>query len=168
MPAQTKTGALLHREHLATIRSLQNLEAFLVNQTQKRVPDAANETVRAMLDEIIGMVGREVGRHFSFEENHLFPLLAERGESGIGDFLMSEHQTILPLAEDLRDRAQAARDGGFDAASWKAFHGVGLELVEREIFHIQKEEMGLLMAISMLLDPEADAILAVKYEEVLG
>jgi len=36
------------------------------------------------------------------------------------------------------------------------------EMIERKIFHIQKEEMGLLAAISALVDPETDA--AIKAE----
>lgn len=160
MMVQTETGALLHNDHVATIQALQALEGFLVRQTSKRPPDTSDRGVRKTLEDLVSTVANEVGRHFGFEEKHLFPLLAERGEAGIGDFLMHEHATILPLAEEVATVAQNALANGFDAESWRRFHAVGLELVEREIFHIQKEEMGLLAAISMLVDGPADKKLA--------
>ncbi len=161
MMGQTQTGALLHNDHVATIQALQSLEGFLLRN--KRPPDVKDEAVRKALQSLIDTLTNEVGRHFGFEEEHLFPLLAERGESGIGEFLMSEHATILPLANEVAESARKGLDEGFDEAGWKRFHAAGLELVEREIFHIQKEEMGLLAAISMLVDPAADAELAEKY-----
>jgi hemerythrin-like domain-containing protein len=163
MMVHTETGALLHNDHVATIQSLQSLEGFLVRQSSKRPPDTKDQGVRKTLQDLVSTVANEVGRHFGFEEQHLFPLLAERGEAGIGDFLMHEHATILPLAEEVAASAQQALANGFDETSWRRFHAVGLELVEREIFHIQKEEMGLLAAISMLVDAAADKKLAETY-----
>jgi hypothetical protein len=48
------------------------------------------------------------------------------------------------------------------------FRDAGAELVEREIFHIQKEEMGLLAAISALVDRDTDARLAETYRQTVG
>lgn len=163
MMAQTQTGALLHTDHVATIQALQSLEGFLLRQTAKRAPDTGDQAVRKALESLVATLSNEVGRHFGFEEQHLFPLLAERGESGIGEFLMQEHATILPLANEVAETASKALVEGFDDAGWRRFHEAGLELVEREIFHIQKEEMGLLAAISMLVDPAADAELAERF-----
>lgn len=162
MMAQTETGALLHTDHVATIQTLQALEGFLARNARK-APDAADEAVRKVLQGLIDTLSNEVGRHFGFEEEHLFPLLADRGEAGIGEFLKQEHATILPLAEEVAAAARAALADGFTDASWRQFHAAGLELVEREIFHIQKEEMGLLAAISMLVDPAADRELAERF-----
>lgn len=166
MMVHTETGALLHNDHVATIQSLQSLEGFLVRQSSKRPPDTADAGVRAMLQGLIDTVSNEVGRHFGFEEQHLFPLLAERGEAGIGDFLMHEHATILPLANEVAESARQALEQGFDPTHWRRFHAIGLELAEREIFHIQKEEMGLLAAISMLVDAAADKKLAAIYHSL--
>lgn len=166
MMVQTETGSLLHTDHVATIQALQSLEGFLVRQTSKRPPDTTDEPVRKALQSLIDMVANEVGRHFGFEEQHLFPLLADKGEAGIGEFLKQEHATILPLANEMAEAARAALDKGFDEASWRRFHAAGLELVEREIFHIQKEEMGLLAAISMLVDGESDRMLADTYRSL--
>lgn len=166
MMAQTQTGALLHNDHVATIQTLQNLENFLNKQTPKRVPDTADPAVRKMLNNLIVTVNGEVGRHFGFEEEHLFPLLAERGEEGIGEFLKQEHASILPLANACADAARKGLEEGFTEAGWKQFFIDCMELVEREIFHIQKEEMGLLAAIAMLVDPETDGELAVTYQSL--
>lgn len=161
--AQTQTGALLHTDHVATIQALQSLEGFLTRQTKKNAPDVTDEAVRKALQSLVTTLTNEVGRHFGFEEDHLFPLLATRGESGIGEFLKHEHSTILPLAEEVAATARKALDEGFTANSWQRFYDASVELIEREIFHIQKEEMGLLAAIGMLVDPAADAELAEIY-----
>lgn len=168
MFANTQIGSLLHEEHVQTIQAMQSLEEFLLKQTSKRVPDIGNSKVRELLERILSEVATEVERHFGFEENHLFPILSRQGEMGIAAFLTEEHATILPLAQELAETARQALSGaGFTPDSWKAFHRRGVELCEREIFHIQKEEMGLLAAISMFVDPESDAALAAKYRELV-
>lgn len=168
MPTHTRIGALLHREHQATIQTLQGLEQFLVKQTAKRRPDTTDAHVQARLRDLLDTLEREVGRHFAFEEEHLFPLLAEKGESGIGEFLAFEHSSILPLAQELAEMTRRAQAEGFTDMTWRAFHATGAELIEREIFHIQKEEMGLLSAIAAVVDPATDARLAETYVRVVG
>ena len=167
MFGNTQIGTLLHEEHVRTIRALQALEEFLLKQTSRRLPDAADAKVRELLEHLLSDVAAEVERHFGFEEGFLFPVLTGRGEGGIAAFLTEEHATILPLARELAESARAALSGdGFTADGWKTFHHRGVELCEREIFHIQKEEMGLLAAISMFVGPEDDARLAAKYQEL--
>ena len=166
MLMQTQTGSLLHQDHMATIESLQNLEEFLGRQRGAPVLD---ETVMAFLVALGGTLRQEVEKHFGFEENHLFPEFTRRGETGIVMMLTMEHRTILPLAlrvADLADAAVAA--GAFGEQDWRDFKDAGVELVEREIFHIQKEEMGLLAAISALVDGDTDARLAQVYRETVG
>jgi hemerythrin-like domain-containing protein len=159
----SKTGQLLHDDHLRTIATLQKLEEFLIKQTSKRVPDTADEGVKKVLKDVASGIDDEITRHFGFEEGHLFPALAAAGESGMTEFLMSEHATIRPVAQELGKRARAAIEAGFSEASWKEFHALGLEMVEREVFHIQKEEMGLLAAINAMLDEDTDARLAMTF-----
>jgi hemerythrin-like domain-containing protein len=166
MFGNTQIGTLLHEEHVRTIQALQSLEEYLLKQTSKRVPDVTSDKVRELLEHLLSDVAAEVERHFGFEEGFLFPVLASQGEMGIAAFLTEEHGCILPLAQELAATAREALNGaGFTPEGWKDFHHRGIELCEREIFHIQKEEMGLLAAISMFVGPEADAELAVKYRE---
>lgn len=164
--AQTQTGALLHNDHVATIQTLQTLEGFLTRQTPKRPPDVNDPPVRKMLGNLIATVNSEVGRHFTFEEEHLFPRLADAGEENLGEFLKQEHASILPLANACAEAAAKAMEEGFTEAGWKQFFTDCMELIEREIFHIQKEEMGLLAAISMLIDPETDGELAMTFQSM--
>ncbi len=164
MMTQTQTGALLHQDHLQTIAILQSLDELV---GRHRNPPAVEGDVRNELQRLAATMRAEVEQHFGFEENHLFPEFRRRGEVGIVTMLTHEHRAILPLALEAADRAEAALAGGFDAAAWQAFRDTASELVEREIFHIQKEEMGLLAAISALLDPATDAALAETYGRVV-
>jgi hemerythrin-like domain-containing protein len=165
---KTEIAALLHAEHMHTVEALQDLEEFLANQTARRVPDARTAEVRGILSGLIATVAAEVGRHFAFEEDHLFPLLLEKGEGGIAALLTEEHAAILPLAQGLAGRAaKAMADGGFTAEGWTSFHAQGMELCEREISHIQKEEMGLLAAIATYVDADTDRNLAALYQKLM-
>ena len=79
-------------------------------------------------------------------------------------YLKKFHPAYTPK-EEVDRAAQAA---GFTDETWRNFRDAGGELVEREIFHIQKEEMGLLAAISALVEPEVDTRLAETYRQVVG
>ncbi|TAN56016.1 MAG: hemerythrin domain-containing protein [Magnetospirillum sp.] len=162
---QTQTGALLHQAHMTTIEALQSLEEFL---GANRKPPQVDDLVARKMKQLSRTLRSEVESHFGFEENHLFKAFIEQGETGIVTMLTHEHRSILPLAIQVADLALAAADAGFTDASWGEFKDAGAELIEREIFHIQKEEMGLLAAISALLDPEADEAMADTYRREVG
>ena len=162
---QTQTGTLLHQAHMTTIEALQTLEEFL---GANRKPPAVDDLVGRQLKQLSRTLRSEVESHFTFEENHLFTVFVEQGETGIVTMLTHEHRSILPLALQVADLAVAAAASGFTDASWSEFKDAGAELVEREVFHIQKEEMGLLAAISALVDPETDAALADTYRREVG
>ncbi len=162
---QTQTGALLHQAHMTTIEALQSLEEYL--GANRKTP-AVDELAGRRLKQLSAILRSEVESHFGFEENHLFKVFIEQGETGIVTMLTHEHRSILPLALQVADLAAAAAQSGFTDATWSEFKDAGAELVEREIFHIQKEEMGLLSAISALVDPEADAELAEVYRREVG
>ena len=67
---------------------------------------------------------------------------------------------MLPVVEK-------ARADGFTAESWAEFCELALELVERQISHIQKEEMGLLPTLSGLFEDDRDGELVMLYAEIL-
>lgn len=166
MFTQTQTGTLLHEDHMATIETLQQLEEFLGRTRGAPKLDAA---AKGFLERLAATLREEVEQHFGFEESHLFPEFVQRGETGIVMMLAMEHRTILPVAVRVAELAAAAvSSGAFTEADWRDFADGGAELVEREIFHIQKEEMGLLAAISALLDRDADARLAELYRQTVG
>lgn len=160
----TRTGSLLHREHETTLATLNQLESLLTRQSFKKPADMADPKAQTAVRDAVATLANEIGRHFAFEEEHLFPLLSETGEDDIGEFLREEHDSIRPLAEEVVNLGSAALKSGFDEATWKRFHQAASELIEREIYHIQKEEMSVLAAISSVLDEAADRELAARYE----
>lgn len=161
----TETGTLLHQAHMTTIEALQTLDELL--GANKKAP-AMDDLLARRLKQLAGILKSEVELHFAFEENHLFKVFVEQGETGIVTMLTHEHRSILPLALQVVDLANAAAQSGFTDASWSEFKDAGAELVEREIFHIQKEEMGLLAAISAMVEPEVDQELAGIYRAEVG
>ena len=72
---------------------------------------------------------------------------------------------MRPLGEKLAALARASEANGFDAASWEEFRRTGMELCERMLVHVQKEEMALLPLLEESMDGEIEAQL---YEVYVG
>lgn len=160
----TQIGRLLHDDHERCLEAVQNLEALLGRQGPAKPADPNDPKVRSVLVAAKGVLAQETATHFAFEEDHLFPLLAETGEQAMILTLKSEHDAIAPLADDVvRLIADALKAGSFTRERWTDVHALGLELAERQIFHVQKEEMGLLAGIGMMLEPDVDSGLAEIY-----
>ncbi len=163
MELSRQTTRLLHNEHTAAVALLDRLEGLLARQRADAPADAADPGVGLLLGDLVVHLESESGRHFDFEEEHLFPRLREFGDGFIAELLGQEHSVIRPLAARLAVLAREARGGAFSAESWVEFHRLGAELVERQMAHIQKEEMGLLPLLDDLLEDETDADLAATY-----
>jgi iron-sulfur cluster repair protein YtfE (RIC family) len=129
----------LHEEHAATLALWGRLESVL----------AAGRHDAALLKGAAASLERELDRHFRFEEAELFPRLAEAGEGDIGELLREEHETIR--AAGIRFIALAKED-----SLSKDLRTLGLELAERLVSHVQKEEMALLPALDDFIDEETD------------
>ncbi|HYG90826.1 MAG TPA: hemerythrin domain-containing protein [Azospirillum sp.] len=163
----TQIGRLLHDDHQRCLSAVQNLEALLARQGPRKPADLADPKTRSVLVEAKGVLSQETATHFAFEEDHLFPLLAEVGEQHMILTLKSEHDAIAPIAEDVvRLIADALKAGSFTPEAWTELHDLGLELTERQVFHVQKEEMGLLSGIGMMLEPDVDSRLADTYRSM--
>jgi hypothetical protein len=65
----------------------------------------------------------------------------------------------------MRPLCRAAIAGTLDADGWRALARGTLELVERQVAHIQKETMALLPLLDDLLDDESDRQLALAYAD---
>ena len=157
-----RVAQLLHDDHQETIRVIEGLDDLLA-RARRAIPDTADPRIRKALDEASGVIRDEVGRHFAFEEDALFPLLEEMGDVAIGAHLRAEHAALLPLGEEVARLAGAALEGGFTAEGWTRFRDAAAELVERMMMHVQKEEMALLPALDDLLDDAADMDLSTRY-----
>ena len=131
----------LHEEHEATLALWGRVEQSIVSGK----PDPA------LLRQAAAALEHEVTRHFEFEEKVLFPRLEAAGEGDIAELLTEEHAAI---------RSAAARFAALLDSDPKA---TALELAERLMSHIQKEEMSLLPALDDLLDEAADQELTEAY-----
>jgi hemerythrin-like domain-containing protein len=143
----------LHEEHEATLALWGRLEQTLAMRGSQ---PPTEEDVRLLRD-CAAQLADEVTRHFAFEEAELFPRLAAAGEGDIAQLLAEEHETIRAAARQFGALAQDA------AARWPALRVLGLELAERLLGHVQKEEMSLLPSLEDLLDEETDQALAGSY-----
>ena len=152
---------MLHDEHLATLGLLDRLDVLLRRLGPDTPPPADDRDAKTLLGEVAANMLDESSHHFAFEEEHLFPLFSAAAEPGIPAMLQSEHEAIRPLAKRLAELTATGGGEGIPEESWREFHRVGRELIEREVFHIQKEEMGFLPAMDQILGSEEAAELAV-------
>ncbi|MEQ8696722.1 MAG: hypothetical protein RLT05_09205, partial [Bauldia litoralis] len=74
---------------MKTIAALEQLEAMLVGAGTK-LP--GNGDVAEAGRAIGPIIEGEIGPHFRFEEDELFPRLAEMGDGSIGALLAEEHE----------------------------------------------------------------------------
>jgi hemerythrin-like domain-containing protein len=133
----------LHEEHQATLALWGRVEASLVSGR----PDAA------LLASAAAALAGEIERHFAFEETALFPRLAAAGEGDIAQLLGEEHAAIRAAGAQF---IALVKQNRLDAD----LRSLGMELAERLVSHVQKEEMSMLPALDDLLDEESDMALA--------
>jgi len=136
----------LHEEHDATLALWGRVEASL----------AAGRHDALLLKSAAAALAHELDHHFGFEERELFPRLAAAGEGDIGELLQEEHEVIREAGRRFMDLVN-------DDPSQSEVKILGLELAERLVAHVQKEEMSLLPALEDLLDEAADGELSVAY-----
>jgi hemerythrin-like domain-containing protein len=137
-----QTSRRLHEEHQATLALWTRVEASLLAAK----PDAA------LMRSAAASLADEIERHFAFEEAQLFPRLAAAGEEDIAGLLSEEHEAIRAAG---RSFIAAVKDD----PSQPGLKALGLELAERLVSHVQKEEMSMLPALDDLLDDETDEAL---------
>jgi iron-sulfur cluster repair protein YtfE (RIC family) len=150
----------LDDEHRTTLEFLGRLE-----QAFARLPaGAGRDPALADLARRLGQhLEGEVWRHFDFEERELFPRLVDSGDAGVAGLLAEEHAAIREVGAELLPLTRGAAVGVLPPAGWDALrHGV-LELVERQVAHIQKESMALIPLLDDILDDDTDRELAFAY-----
>ncbi|MCW8915231.1 MAG: hemerythrin domain-containing protein [Magnetovibrio sp.] len=149
----------LHDDHMKTVSMLEDLEAALKRIGRNNPPAADDADVNKMLDDLVAVMDIEITSHFRFEEEHLFPRAEQMGGGHMLMILRDEHDTIRPLAARIAELIEVPRENGFDAETWAKLYDLGLELAERETFHIQKEEMAFIPMLSQIIDPSDDEAL---------
>lgn len=153
----SQVSRMLDDEHRASIALLGQVEQLL-SRTARYDPASAG-----LMGQLVRLLESDVDRHFRFEEEQLFPRMTEGGDGGMASLLQEEHEAIREVSAELLPLARQAAGGGIDESGWSALRPLGLELVERQVAHIQKETMALLPLLDDLLDEEADRELAFAY-----
>jgi hemerythrin-like domain-containing protein len=164
----SEIGRVLHQEHLETLAAMNALEEMIDSRFRDRPPDVSRESARQQVGTLIAAVDHDLYHHFQFEERDLFPTLAQAGVGDITAMLIQEHDAIRPLAERLRSVAVRALQDAFDKTTWREFREAGMDLVPSVMFHIQKEEMGVIRRLDVLLDAATDKKLADLHAERAG
>ena len=163
MQGQRQVSRLLDEEHRTNLELLGRLEQRLARLPRGAVQ--ADRELVTMLGQLVRHLQRDTGRHFDFEENELFSRMIDAGDGDIALLLREEHEAMRELSGELLPLAEAAVRGALDAEGWQALRRAALEMVERQVAHIQKESMALLPLLDELLDEETDQRLALAYAD---
>lgn len=156
-----QTARVLHDEHRANLDLLARVEQALARPPRHAV--VAHSDLAQLVAALERQVRQDVERHFVFEETELFTRMADSGDGGIAALLTEEHDTMREVADELLPLTRAVAAGTLDDAGWAALSSAAMELVERQVSHIQKEEMALLPLLEDLLDEDTDARLTMAY-----
>lgn len=151
----------LDTEHRNNLELLGRIEAAFARMPRAGVGD--DPDFARLAGAFVRLIEQDIGRHFDFEERELFTRLADAGEVDIAALLSEEHEAIREVAAEILPLARAAAAGTLDAAGFEALRRGTLEMVERQVSHIQKETMALLPMLDDLLDEDLDRELAFAY-----
>ncbi|MCC6196317.1 MAG: hemerythrin domain-containing protein [Burkholderiales bacterium] len=155
MSFHCQVSRALDDEHRANLDLLGRVEQAFARPGTAGLADPARILVRH--------VEAEIGRHFNFEERELFPRMSEAGDGDMAALMIEEHEAIRAVCAELLPLARAAAAGTLADADFGTLKRGVMELVERQVAHIQKETMALLPLLDDLLDDETDRELAFAY-----
>ncbi len=159
---------ILHNEHMATLDIINRLEVRIGNGKWARRLDIAVPADKTLLEELIAMMESEVRHHLPFEEKVIFPKLDEVGFEDITNMLFDEHEAIRSLVSSIRPIANDALSGGFQEDKWTIFYQLLADLASIIVFHIQKEEMGVISRLQMLIGAESCQEMGGAYRKLLS
>lgn len=161
MVGQCQVSRMLDEEHRANLELLGQLEQALV--PARRAAAGHDAALATVLNRFSRHLAHDVGRHFEFEENELFPRMAEAGDGDMAALLTEEHAAIREVAAELQPLLVGAAAGTLSRSGWDALTRTTLEIVERQVTHIQKEAVALLPLLDDLLDETTDRELTFAY-----
>lgn len=153
----TQVSRILDDEHRSNLALLGKVEQALA-----RAP-RFDPALAGLIGQLVRALEHDIDRHFKFEEESLFPRMAEAGDGEMAALMIEEHGAIREVARELLPLARLAMQGAIDEAGWSTLRSSALELVERQVSHIQKETMALLPLLDDMLDDETDRELAFAY-----
>jgi hemerythrin-like domain-containing protein len=161
MNYQRQVSRTLDDEHRVNLELLGRIEQAFARAP--RSGNAANPELIQLAGVLARHIEQDVGRHFDFEEKELFPRMSDAGDGDMASLMTEEHDAIRAVASEVLPLAQAAAAGTLDDAGWTTLKRGALEMVERQVAHIQKETMALLPLLEDLLDDDADRDLSFAY-----
>lgn len=157
MSYSSQVGRTLDEEHRNNLALLEKVEHALARGNHG---DAA---FAGLMSQFARAMEHDIERHFQFEEESLFPLMRDAGDGEMADLMVEEHGVIREIASELLPLAHAAAAGEMTEPQRAMLKQHALEMVERQVAHIQKETMALLPMLDDLLDEETDRELAFAY-----
>ena len=161
MSFQRQVSRLLDDEHRMNLEVLGRVEQGFARAT--RTGSARDPELSRLAAALGRLLDQDIERHFDFEERELFPRMEEAGDGDMAMLLTEEHKAIRAVASELLPLTRAAAAGTLDDAGWVVLKRCALEMVERQVAHIQKETMALLPLLEDLLDEDDDGELALAY-----
>jgi DUF438 domain-containing protein len=156
-------GTLLHAEHLDALAVANALEVRILGAEKNRPLGPASQADQKFVDQLVAALDSAIYRHYRFEEDTLFPLLQPAGLQDVTAMLTGEHETIRTMADELRALAKSAAGATLDSRQWTRFRETAMDFIHAVMFHIQKEEMGVVRSLSLMLGAAASADLAQRY-----
>ena len=151
----------LDTEHRSSLDLLGRVESALARGSAGSL--CADPAFARLAADFVRLIEQDIGRHFDFEENELFARMIDGGEGDIVQMLREEHDTMREVAAEILPLARAAAAGQIADAEFGQLQRAALEMVERQVSHIQKETMALLPLLDDLLDEQTDRELAFAY-----
>jgi iron-sulfur cluster repair protein YtfE (RIC family) len=103
MVSSRQVSQALDDEHRANLELLGRAERVYAR------PD--DPEARPLAGQLVRHLEHEIGRHFGFEEEQLFPRMADAGDGDLAEMLREEHDTIRAVADELLPLARAAAAG---------------------------------------------------------
>ncbi|MBL8325377.1 MAG: hemerythrin domain-containing protein [Rubrivivax sp.] len=156
MPATRHVCQVLDEEHRATLELLARVRRAAADEDPAALAAIAPGLARALT--------HEIGRHFDFEEQQLFPRLHEGGAGDLATLLLEEHHTLRAVAAELLPPARRLAAGAAPGPDEMAvMRRTALEWAERLEAHVHKETQALLPELDNLLDESSDGELAMAY-----
>ena len=160
MSYERQVSRILDDEHRANLELLGRVEQAFARMGRSVPRDAG---VAQLCGAFARHVEQDIDRHFAFEESELFPRMADGGDGDMADLLREEQEAIRAVAAEVLPLARKAAAGALDDAAWPDLARGALEMVERQVAHIQKETMALLPLLEDLVEEETDRELAFGY-----
>ena len=153
----------LDDEHRANLALFERIEQAFARASRRGA--SGDGEVAQLAAALCRHIEHDVGRHFEFEERELFPRMADAGDGEMAALLEGEHAAIREIAATLLPLARGAAGGTLDDSGHARMRDGALDMIERQVAHIQKETMALLPMLEDLLDDATDRDLAFAYAD---